>query len=394
MTHSALTNQIRQSNQRSSRNGTRVDTFLIHHQAGTSDDWTINAMVTGSKQVSANYTISNEGRLTLVVDEDYRAWTSGSSSDGGRGAQWDRRSITVEIENESAGGDWPISNAAFQTAINLLADLRKRYQISNVLGHRDLYQMFQASYPTYCPGPNTVARINGGSATAGGGGNSTPSLPGANVNYGYGLTSAAQKDVQGALSRMGRYTGIIDGAFGALSVKAFQQLLRDAGLLARDYVVDGIPGTNYGKAVQNLASKHGYKGPIDGALGAATSAGISAWAKTIGGNTPSAPAAPSGKDWSYWEPTGALAKRVQAALKGMGRYAGPVDGVFGPATRKGVQQTIAKVGYGGPIDGVIGRDGSYYIQVYAAKFGDYHGPVDRAPREGSWAGLALGLERK
>lgn len=159
MVQSKLTTQARVSSQSSSRGGVEVDTFLIHHQAGTNDDATINAMVSGSKQVSANYTISSEGRLTSVVPEEHRAWTSGSGSDGGKGAAWDKRSITVEIENETGEPDWRISKAAIATAAALLADLRTRYTIRNVLGHRDLWERYKASYPTYCPGPNTVAAI-------------------------------------------------------------------------------------------------------------------------------------------------------------------------------------------------------------------------------------------
>jgi len=174
MTHSSLTNQIRLSPQRSGRGGVRVDTFLIHHQAGTNDNAVIDSMVSGSKGVSAQYTISNEGRLTLVVDERDRAWTSGSPSDGGKGAAWDARSITVEIENETAGPDWRISDAALNTAARLLNDLRRRYGIVNVLGHSDLWTRFRASYPTYCPGPNTVAAILSRATTLAGGGDSTP----------------------------------------------------------------------------------------------------------------------------------------------------------------------------------------------------------------------------
>jgi hypothetical protein len=159
MTHSALTDQVRSSAQCSSRNGTKIDTFLIHHQAGTNDDQVIAAMISGSRQVSANYTISNEGRITLVVDETLRAFTSGSSTDGGKGAAWDRRSITVEIENETAAPEWRISDKAKGAAAALLRDLRSRYPIVNVLGHRDLYERYRASYQTYCPGPETVAQI-------------------------------------------------------------------------------------------------------------------------------------------------------------------------------------------------------------------------------------------
>jgi hypothetical protein len=158
MVYSKQTNQVRISNQSSPRNST-IDTFLIHHQAGTNDDAVIAAMVSGSRGVSANYTISNEGRLTCVVPEERRAWTSGSAYDGGKGAAWDHRAVTVEIENESGAPNWGISDKAFAAAARLLVDLRERYTIRHVLGHRDLWNNYGASYATFCPGPNTVAKI-------------------------------------------------------------------------------------------------------------------------------------------------------------------------------------------------------------------------------------------
>jgi len=158
MTFSKQTNQVRISNQSSPRNST-IDTFLIHHQAGTNDDAVIAAMVSGSRGVSANYTISNEGRITCVVEEERRAWTSGSAYDGGKGAAWDHRAVTVEIENESGAPDWDISAKALDAAARLLRDLRARYTIRHVLGHRDLWNTYGASYATFCPGPETVMKI-------------------------------------------------------------------------------------------------------------------------------------------------------------------------------------------------------------------------------------------
>ena len=158
MVFSKQTNQVRISNQSSPRNST-IDTFLIHHQAGTNDDAVIAAMVSGSRGVSANYTIGNEGRITCVVPEERRAWTSGSSYDGGKGAAWDHRAVTVEIENESGSPDWGISDKAIDAAAQLLVDLRQRYTIKHVLGHRDLWNTYRASYATFCPGPSTVGSI-------------------------------------------------------------------------------------------------------------------------------------------------------------------------------------------------------------------------------------------
>lgn len=161
MTHSPLTNEIRLSPQHSPRNGARIDTFLIHHGATVSEDGTslVNVLVGTAREVSANYAIGSNGKLWCVVDEDRRAWTSGSSSDDGKGAAWDRRSITVEIANEDGAPNWPIRQAAIDTAAHLLNDLRARYGIVNVLGHRDLWTNYRASYATFCPGPDTVARI-------------------------------------------------------------------------------------------------------------------------------------------------------------------------------------------------------------------------------------------
>lgn len=397
MPASGLTDQVRLTpRQFSSRNGTPVDTFLIHHQAGTNDDQVIAAMASGARQVSSNYTISNEGRLTLVVDESNRAWTSGSASDGGKGAAWDRRSITVEIENAAYGGDWPISQAALQRAAQLLQDVRARYNIRQVLGHRDLWNVYRASYGTFCPGPNTVENVL---RLAGGGSIVIPAgsvAPVASVNYAFGLTTAAQLAVQKALAKAGLYSGIQDGIFGALSVRAFQSYLKNVGLLPGDYTVDGVPGPIYGKAVQALAAKHGYTGPQDGVPGAATSAAVVAWALTM---TPdvSTPTAPTPNDpgvrWAFNPPDPGTQARIQRALKARGRYSGPVDGVWGPNTIKGIQKTAANVGYSGAIDGVPGPSTCHYVQVYAQRYGSYLGPIDSVLGPNSWAGFALGLER-
>ena len=264
MSNSYLINQIRLSPQSSSRNGVIVDTFLIHHQAGTNDDDVINAMVTGSKQVSANYTISNEGRVTLVVDESLRSWSAGSSTDGGKGAAWDRRSITVEIENETGAPNWTISQIAKQTAANLLADLKSRYNIKNVLGHRDLWNMYSASYPTFCPGPNTVAEIIALTPPA-------PILIPTENNppselWAFNIpNSYTQARIQRALKARNRYNGPSDGVWGPQTIKGIQTTAHNVGY---NGPIDGIPGPSTCHYIQIYAQKFGsYTGPIDSILG-------------------------------------------------------------------------------------------------------------------------------
>lgn len=408
MSFSGLTNQIRSSSQRSSRQGARISLIILHGQASTSDDSTINSMVSGSKQVSANYTVSNEGRLTGIVDEEDRAWTSGSSTDGGKGAAADRRAITVEVENSTGGPGWCFSAAAQKTVARLVADVSRRYsiplvRITGVIGHRELWTVYRASYPTACPQSldmdwitnDARAQLGQGTAPAPIPGNSQPASS-SPTDYGFGLTGAAQLATQKALARLGRYTGDQDGQFGAQSVSAFQQWLKDSGLLTADYKVDGEPGEVYGLAIQTLAKRYGYTGDMDGQPGEDTSAAVQRWAASIAPSVPQVIVAPAGRGWSYWEPNGELCKRVQRALIKMHRLPAnyEVDGIAGELFRKAVQTTLNVSGrFVGTVDGVIERGGCFGIQQYAHDFGSYTGDIDGAPREASWAGFALGLER-
>lgn len=97
--------------------------------------------------------------------------------------------------------------------------------------------------------------------------------------------------------------------------------------------------------------------------------------------------------WEWFTPTQTVQKRVQKALKARRRYFGPADGRWGRESIKGIQCTIQNVGYPGLVDGDPGPLTCEYVQVYAAKFGDYAGPLDRKLGPYTWAGFALGLER-
>lgn len=96
--------------------------------------------------------------------------------------------------------------------------------------------------------------------------------------------------------------------------------------------------------------------------------------------------------WEFNPPSKRLQKRIQWALFKRGRYAGPIDGVWGSNTIKGIQLTVKNVGYTGPIDGVEGVSTSKFVQVYANRFGGYDGPIDSILGSNSWTGFAIGLE--
>lgn len=132
------------------------------------------------------------------------------------------------------------------------------------------------------------------------------------------------------------------------------------------------------------------------------------------GGTPAPEPVPSEDSWElapggepnapHW-PRGPRMARVQRALSGMGRYDGIIDGIGGQLTAEGIQITLNVSGKNGgihvpdgsrptPIDGKLGENNAWGVQEYAKDFGDYNGLQDGDPREGSWDGFALGLERK
>jgi hypothetical protein len=141
-----------------STRGVAIDHFLIHHAATTSLSSVLGMMSSGSRQVSANYVIDIDGTVVGVVPEHLRAWTSGSSSDGGAGAAWDRRSITVEVIDVDT--NWNTSPASNEALARLIADCSLYYGFpitragaaSSILSHGELWTFYQASYPIACPG--------------------------------------------------------------------------------------------------------------------------------------------------------------------------------------------------------------------------------------------------
>lgn len=158
MTFSPLTTQTSgNGGQYSSRNGAMIDRIILHHCASTSLAGVLGMMSSGSREVSANYVVGNDGEIVGVVPEEYRAWTSGSAS-------WDGRAITFEIVNETAGPEWRISEKAFDAVARMLADVSLRYGISlsreTVVTHQELYSRYGASYATACPGPFLQSRID------------------------------------------------------------------------------------------------------------------------------------------------------------------------------------------------------------------------------------------
>ena len=144
------------SNYTQGRKGYKICKITPHHMAGV-----LTAQRCGelfqkpSRDASANYGIGNDGEIACYVDENNRAWTSSSSSN-------DCQAITIEVSNSSAGGNWPISDAAWNSLVNLCVDICKRHNFRlNYDGTRNgsltTHDMFAN---TNCPGPYLKGKLN------------------------------------------------------------------------------------------------------------------------------------------------------------------------------------------------------------------------------------------
>lgn len=158
MTYSSLTNVATDTFQKSSRGGAGIGFIQLHHTASTNGPSVVNMMTSGSRQVSANYVVYNDGTLVGVVPEEFRAWTSGSA--------WaDSQAITFEISNEAVGEPWPVSNNAHEKVAQVAADISRRYGVPlnrwNVYGHGEMEARWGVSYGTRCPGGLNIDWIVG-----------------------------------------------------------------------------------------------------------------------------------------------------------------------------------------------------------------------------------------
>lgn len=159
----SIVDQVKSSHQNSSRTG-NITRFIWHHQAGTNDDATIQVMVTASREVSSTYTVDNKdyqdrgyARITGVVDETRRPWTSSSQPADGQ-------ALTAEVANSSGAPDWGIDPTSQEACARLAAYAFTEYgvplrrmtadNLSGHCGHNEVEDFFPGTgaYSTFCPG--------------------------------------------------------------------------------------------------------------------------------------------------------------------------------------------------------------------------------------------------
>lgn len=96
----------------------KIDRITIHHMAGNLTCERCANVLQGHGG-SVNYMIDTNGKIGVMIDEQYRAWTSSSRPN-------DMRAVTIEVANDGGVPDWHVSDKALAATIELCADICKR----------------------------------------------------------------------------------------------------------------------------------------------------------------------------------------------------------------------------------------------------------------------------
>lgn len=125
MIKSDLTNEVilaHESNYTHGRKGMKVCKITPHHMAGVlTGAQCAKIFQNGNRNASANYCIGNDGDIVLSVPEEFRAWTSSSSSN-------DCQAITIEVSD--CDYEWHISDKAWNSLVKLCVDICRRYNFT------------------------------------------------------------------------------------------------------------------------------------------------------------------------------------------------------------------------------------------------------------------------
>lgn len=156
MGNSSLATYRKPTNNHSGKRRLRIRGITPHMMAAVwSGRQCADYFASTQRQASSNYCIGNNGDIAVSVDECNRAWTSSNENN-------DQQMVTIEVSNSSLGGDYPISDKAWDSLVKLAVDICKRNGIKSLnfnnspSGSITCHDMFAA---TNCPGPYLRARL-------------------------------------------------------------------------------------------------------------------------------------------------------------------------------------------------------------------------------------------
>lgn len=97
----------------------KIDTITIHCVAGVNCSLDAVWNVLNNAGASCNYCIDSYGTIGLFVEEKYGSWCSSDKAN-------DMRAITFEVVNSGGAPNWPVTDAALKSIINLCTDICRR----------------------------------------------------------------------------------------------------------------------------------------------------------------------------------------------------------------------------------------------------------------------------
>lgn len=259
MSRSELVDYVKISPNSTNPRNHKIDSIVIHHMAGNlSVESCGNVFASSSRQASSNYGIDSEGRVGLYCEEENRSWCSSNRD-------IDHRAITIEVANCATGGEWPVSDKAYEKLIDLCVDICQRNGIKKLLytgdrsGNLAMHKWFAA---TACPGPYLEKRF--------------PDIA-AKVNARLGVSktesTTVTKPVEADPAKKLDLPELCYGSSGE-TVKAMQILLIGNDCSCGGYGADGEFGIATKVAVLKFQDKNGLT--ADGIVGPKT------WAKLLG----------------------------------------------------------------------------------------------------------------
>lgn len=151
MTVSGIASKTVPTRKYSSREGFTPKYFVLHHTAGGSNDGNEQLLsADNGYEVSANYLSRTDGKVTSIVPEQYRAWTTGWNVD--------KEGITQETVNTTGAPDWRVSQAQLENTARLVADCSRRYGWGKIKYGKNFF-VHRNFFPTECPGPFIMSQI-------------------------------------------------------------------------------------------------------------------------------------------------------------------------------------------------------------------------------------------
>ena len=149
MTISKLVSGVLLTNNCSKPRNHKIDRITPHYMAWyTSAKTCCESFVPASRRASANYCIGKDGEIWCNVEEENRAWTTGSSYN-------DNRAITIECANYMDSANYgKLPDATWNSLIKLCVDICTRYNFrlnytGNDKGNLTKHMWYQN---TDCPG--------------------------------------------------------------------------------------------------------------------------------------------------------------------------------------------------------------------------------------------------